>query len=451
MKKNFKIKKTLLGLICFFSLFAVATVEDSGSFFSKTQVVTENSITAGYWQQKPKAGDVIINEVNWAGSPASKNNKDHDQWIELYNTTDRDIPLKGWTIENASITPKDFKITGNPIIRAGEYLLITRRKDNSAESALNVPSDVQNASLYLNRADYKQLILKDTDGVEIDKTPVVNSPWPEGEYIEEERYFSMQRMNNTNKTGEEKTSWYTCDPDNFGDDDELSLMYDYWKEEYRDYVCGTPRNPNLPSDDSDEGNNSLSIPESHQSIQPLNVEEENKKEDEENGDSARATSVQTDSQSSDLSSEINEDDDSDTDTDSDDDNEIEEDKEKLNDEDQDKDDSEDNTADDPSESEEDKEVINNSEQEEVIENADDKEDSEGTEEKDTSDDSDEEEVVEESDGEQENTEEEDSDKNSDNDPSESPEDSTESSQGTEETESQTSDDNSGDSDEEQSN
>jgi hypothetical protein len=403
--------KTFLFIISASVLVGVLSVNDSRSFFSDSVKIVGNVISTGYWDTEDdeaiKFGDVIINEINWAGSPASKNNEDHDQWIELYNTTNRDIPLKGWIIENTSITPKDFKITGNPIIRAGEYLLITRKKDNSAESALNVSSDVQNASLYLNRAEYKQLILKDADGVEIDKTPVINSPWPYGKYQEEKEYFSMQRKNSTNETGEENSSWYTCNPLDFAIE-EIDLIKNYWKEEFYDYVCGTPRNPNLPSDNSDEGNNSLSVPESHQSIQPLNLEIESKKDNDDN----------------DIS----------TDTDSDNENGIDEDV--TDEENRDNDDSEDNIADGASESDENNEVINSSEQEEISEISDeevsDDSSGEGTEE------SDEEQVI---------TKEE-SDENIETESSESPDDPTESTQTLENTEFQSSIDNSEDSNEE---
>ena len=41
------------------------------------------------WGANP--GDVVINEVMWAGAD--------NEWIELYNNTDEEINLEGWSIE----------------------------------------------------------------------------------------------------------------------------------------------------------------------------------------------------------------------------------------------------------------------------------------------------------------------------------------------------------------
>ena len=228
-----KITKIFLFFLCTSVLAGVLSVQDSRSFFSDSVKITGNIISTGFWDtddpDKPGFGDVIINEVHWAGSPAD--GKDHDQWIELYNTTDEDISLKNWMIENAGVPPKGLRITGNPTIKAHGYLLITRRVPRSAESALIAPTDVQNASLYLDREEYKKLILKDAEGNIVDETPD-NSPWPAGEYEEGERYFSMQRNADNN--------WQTCNPDDFN----LTL---YWKPDYLEYVCGTPGASNLPN------------------------------------------------------------------------------------------------------------------------------------------------------------------------------------------------------------
>ena len=243
MSKEIINKKIFLLTLTLLMCSGVYAVGDSDAVFTDIQRVEGNRITAGEWvedngPEETIHGDVIINEIHWAGSPAS--GKGHDQWIELFNTTGRDISLKNWTIENAGRLPMGLRITGNPTIKAGDYLLITRRKPISAESALAIESDVQNASLYLNRAGYKQLILRDVSGNKIDRTPEENSPWPEGEYEDGVSYLSMQRKSGTRYEGEKESSWYTCDPDG------ITNSESYWKEEYASVMCGTPNHPNQP-------------------------------------------------------------------------------------------------------------------------------------------------------------------------------------------------------------
>lgn len=290
MIKN-KATKTIILSFCILIITGVFTVGNSNSYYSDTATMKGNVISSGNWtnknsNQKVSNGDVIINEIHWASSPAS----DNDQWIELFNTTEEDIHLKGWIIENASITPKDFKITGNPTIEAHEYLLITKRKDNSNQSALAVPTDVENASLYLNRdkEGYKQLTLKDADSNIIDRTPEKNSPWPEGVYEDGEKYFSMQRKDNTQEKGADEGSWYTCNPNDFIDVEELNTMKSYWNNDYHENVCGTPRNENLPSDTIAEDKNTmptpLSIPTETLGKPNLEKAPKNTEEDEESKD-----------------------------------------------------------------------------------------------------------------------------------------------------------------------
>ncbi len=241
---------------------SVISVEGSSAVFSDAQKIDGNKITAGEWTKEgvlktADNGSVVINEVHWAGSPVSADN----QWIELFNTTDEDISLKNWVIENAGHPKKELNITATPTIKAGGYLLITKRKDNSDQNALAVPSDVQNGALFLDRENYEQLILKNSVGNVIDETPEKNSPWPEGVYEEEEKYYSMQRKYNTQEKGVEEKSWYTCEPDDLSEDGgELDLMKSYWKEDHRGHICGTPGQKNLPTEIVGRDNNGLPTP-----------------------------------------------------------------------------------------------------------------------------------------------------------------------------------------------
>ena len=225
----------VLTIVVSFCALSVFTLGHTSASWSVADEITGNFVAAGHWANEVPTtyGEVIINEVHWAGSPASS----RDQWIELYNRTDREISLMNWTIENAGHPQKGLHIQGNQVIPAGGYLLLTARNPQSNQSALAVVSHTQNGSLYLNRANYRPLVLRDTEGTVIDETPA-NSPWPAGEYEAEKVYASMQRVDGTYQQGTSTDSWHTCDPETV----DTSL----WKVEYiGEYtVCGVPGQSN---------------------------------------------------------------------------------------------------------------------------------------------------------------------------------------------------------------
>ncbi|MFA5433376.1 MAG: lamin tail domain-containing protein, partial [Candidatus Paceibacterota bacterium] len=75
--------------------------------------------------QSVSSYDVIINEVAWMGSKNSAN----DEWIELKNTSNSGINLKGWTLRDGedqiNIVFEDITVS------KGGFLLLERTDDNS--------------------------------------------------------------------------------------------------------------------------------------------------------------------------------------------------------------------------------------------------------------------------------------------------------------------------------
>jgi PKD repeat protein len=67
---------------------------------------------------------VIINEIAWMGTNVSYN----DEWIELYNPTNQEINLEGWTLKATDGTP-EIILTGT--IPAQGYFLLERSDDES--------------------------------------------------------------------------------------------------------------------------------------------------------------------------------------------------------------------------------------------------------------------------------------------------------------------------------
>lgn len=113
------------------------------------------------------AGDVIINEIAWAGTE----NSSSDEWIELYNNSNQSVNLSGWYIEDDVTT--SYRITGGEIPPYG-YFLIADNEDAVSTS----PDQIIGLSL-ANSGD--KLILKDPAGVTIDTVNDSGGAWYAGD------------------------------------------------------------------------------------------------------------------------------------------------------------------------------------------------------------------------------------------------------------------------------
>lgn len=128
-------------------------------------------------------GDVVINEVAWSGTAASRTS---DEWIELFNTTFLTITLSGWVITNTS---GSLNIPLNGDIGPNGYYLIERTNngvitDVAAELTPSFGSGLSNAgtALFLS-----------TGGVVIDTANGNGGSWPGGGASP--NYSSMERVN----------------------------------------------------------------------------------------------------------------------------------------------------------------------------------------------------------------------------------------------------------------
>lgn len=79
----------------------------------------------------PNASAVVINEICWMGSSVSSS----DEWIELYNNSDKEINLSNWKLTSKDNSPEIF-LSG--IIPPKGFFLLERTDDNSAPL---VPAD----------------------------------------------------------------------------------------------------------------------------------------------------------------------------------------------------------------------------------------------------------------------------------------------------------------------
>ena len=99
---------------------------------------------------------IIINEIAWMGT--LKNSS--DEWIELYNKTDKNIPLQGWTLKAIDKTPT---INLEGIIPAQGFYLLERTDDNTVS---DIPADQIYVKALSNSGEILQLFDSQDDIVD---------------------------------------------------------------------------------------------------------------------------------------------------------------------------------------------------------------------------------------------------------------------------------------------
>ncbi|HOM77622.1 MAG TPA: lamin tail domain-containing protein [bacterium] len=158
----------------------------------------------------PNTGSVIINEIMWAGSSTIQ----QDFWVELLNTTNKDIDLTGWILEGIGESDYSIKLSGT--IPANGYYLVAHYKtdytaENNAAIKDSITADLVDNNLLL-RPHGEQLTLKAYTGDTIDQTPQASGEdaWTAGlQDNHNKSYQSMQRKE-TPGDGTDKNNWITC-------------------------------------------------------------------------------------------------------------------------------------------------------------------------------------------------------------------------------------------------
>ena len=97
---------------------------------------------------KAQEATIFINEIAWMGTDISSTN----EWIELYNNTNNNIALEGWTLKSKDGQP-EINLSGT--ILAHDYFLLERTDDNTV--AQKIASQIYVGSLS-NAGEYLELI-----------------------------------------------------------------------------------------------------------------------------------------------------------------------------------------------------------------------------------------------------------------------------------------------------
>ena len=205
-------------------------------------------------------GDVVINEVHFDGWNAERDPGDmtgsldgrrpltNDQFVELYNTTDRPINLSMWTLSNGHDVVMGF--TPGTVIGPGEHFLVLdhntvplsegepQRGDHAFENpnfVLNTANDPRFRSLNLKKAAL-QLEIRDSNAQMIDVAGNGGPAFAGGR--DGDTNWSMQRIHNSDGTipdGTRRSSWGISPRTQGGDN---------VNEAFRNFIIADPGEPN---------------------------------------------------------------------------------------------------------------------------------------------------------------------------------------------------------------
>lgn len=219
---------------------------DEKTYRFRTRAIDING-QAGDWSDELEikislSKGVVINEIAWMGTVADTS----DEWIELYNTTESEIDLSGWTLKSEDESPNIIFSEGT-IIDAGGYFLL-ERTDNDAIS--DILADFIFTGALKNSPNCEILYFYNANNQLIDKTVCLeNGNWPAGQNSPDK--ISMERIN-SQLQGDDITNWQNN-----------RIFSKNGKDKDNNDIYGTPRQPNsnlaqnikiteLPFDNFDE-------------------------------------------------------------------------------------------------------------------------------------------------------------------------------------------------------
>lgn len=146
--------------------------------------------------------NVVINEIAWMGSKiegVESKNWGRYEWLELYNTTEQEIDISGWKLENAK-AKKETLIIPVGKIKPESYFLICQKEIGNCdliESKLSLHNEYNKNGKLILKAPAENLI---------DAAPEANKPkWPGGD---NETKQTMERKN-PQSPGSDSLNWQT--------------------------------------------------------------------------------------------------------------------------------------------------------------------------------------------------------------------------------------------------
>ena len=154
--------------------------------------------TPTYTQPPTVYGEIVINEIAWGGTSVSSS----DEWIELYNTTNRPIEVEGWKLYESGGSTEIITLTG--IVDAYSYYLIERRDDDVVS---DIVADVYDNFGGYGLSNYGEYLQLKNGEVLIDEVNCRNE-WFAGS--RSPRYYTMERID-PSVSGNDSANWANND------------------------------------------------------------------------------------------------------------------------------------------------------------------------------------------------------------------------------------------------
>ena len=145
---------------------------------------------------------VIINEIAWAGTSATR---EADEWIELYNPTNRTIDISQMKVKSQTDNRPNINLSGT--IPSKGYYLVERTDDNTiSDITASTTSSFGNGN-GAGLVNTGEVLAIEYKGAVIDATPEISScsGWCGGN---SSSYYTMERYDPTT-TGTSTTNWGT--------------------------------------------------------------------------------------------------------------------------------------------------------------------------------------------------------------------------------------------------
>jgi hypothetical protein len=149
----------------------------------------------------PEPGDIMINEIAWAGT--LKNWR--DEYVELINKTDRTFYMNNWFIENMAGSGISFYFSGK--IEPGGFFLIANYSEESENSSISSSIDYADSGLSIPNDLFGPFVLNNYSEMVFD-TVGDGGSYSIGENSAEAK-ASMSRYTYSNSTTWDPESWYT--------------------------------------------------------------------------------------------------------------------------------------------------------------------------------------------------------------------------------------------------
>ncbi len=213
-------------------------LEQGKEYVFKVSALADNrelshvTLRAATKEQEVFPGDVVINEIAWMGTEASS----YDEWVEFYNTTDKEIDFAKLSIFGADtgecLSFSDADGENGTIIKPRSFLIYANHVDDVRDGDGNSLVDIWDATMGMNNKSPGRLVLynsQDCSGTIVDGVVEEEGGWfagdGSGKKTMERRYYD--------EAGNKRESWGTNDGETtFG------------KDAKGNKILGTPKHEN---------------------------------------------------------------------------------------------------------------------------------------------------------------------------------------------------------------